>query len=64
LWWRKNKNKEACIILYNSLHGIKVQKYYFEDPARKIHRLRGSRYLRHRGLSLTLNQVPQALLSI
>jgi hypothetical protein len=46
------------------LHSIKVQKDYFEDPARKIHMLRGSRYLRLRGLSLTLNQVPQALLSI
>jgi hypothetical protein len=66
LWWRKNKNKnkEACIVLYNSFHNIKVQKDYFEDPARKIHVLRGSRYLRLRGLSLTLNQVPQALLSI
>jgi hypothetical protein len=64
LWWRKNKNKEACIVLYNSLHSIKVQKDYFEDPARKIHMVRGSRYLRLRGLSLTLNQVPQALLSI
>jgi hypothetical protein len=37
LWWRKNKNKEACIVLHNSLHSIKVQKDYFEDPTRKIH---------------------------
>jgi hypothetical protein len=64
LWWHKNKNKEACIILYNSLHSIKVQKDYFEDPARKIHMLRSSRYLRLRDLSLTVNQVPQALLFI
>jgi hypothetical protein len=64
LWWHKNKNKEACIVLYNFLHSIKVQKDYFEDPTRKIQMLRGSRYLRLRGLSLTLNQVPQALLSI
>jgi hypothetical protein len=34
------------------------------DPARKIHVLRGSKCSRLRGLSLTFNQVPQALLSI
>jgi hypothetical protein len=34
------------------------------DPAKKIHELRGSRCSRLRGLSLTINKVPQALLSI
>ena len=42
------------------MHSVKV----YRDPARKIHILRGSRCWRLRGLSLTFNQVPQALLSI
>jgi hypothetical protein len=62
--WGGIKNKFAFIILYNFLHSVRVQKYCYRYPARKIHILRGSRCSRLRGLSLTLNQVPQALLSI